>query len=469
MQKWLVKFATIDIENYWYYIYNLSIKNYYYNKIRSYTMDNNKGMNKLQEALIIVSEKLNANIYVNAIKDGMLAYLPFTFIASIFLIIAFFPIPGYAEFITKVTGLEQGIWLGKLTLVADASLGIGGLLVLLSISRNLADKMEIDGMQVQLTALVAFMVLVPLGYNDSGAFIASTYFAAQSIFISIVIAIFTAVLYRTINNKGIKIKMPESVPPAVAKPFESIIPSLIVVATFWIIRLLFDGLVGQDVFAAFNTVVGIPIQAVGGSLIGVIIAFTFAQLLWFFGIHGASIVTGVMTPVLQVLQDQNRLASEAGELATNIINQSFWDNFASIGVVGSIIAIILIAKSKQYRQMKKIAGVPYIFNVGEPTLFGVPLMMNPTYFIPLVFSNVASIVISYAAFAIGIVPIPTGLVQLPWTTPLVISGYFVTGSFAGALLQVVCLVAVTLIWLPFVKIADAEILKEENDAELKQS
>lgn len=424
-----------------------------------------KKTNKLQETLVVVSEKMNGNIYVNAIKDGMLAYLPFTFIASVFLIIAFLPIPGFANLVSNITGLEESVWIGKLLLVNDASLGIGGLLVLLSISRKLADKMEIDGMQVQLTALVAFMVLVPLGASESGTFIASSYFAAQSIFLSIVIAMSTAKIYQIIDGKGIKIKMPESVPPAVAQPFESIIPSLLIITLFWMIRLFFDGVVGADVFTTFNTVVGIPLQAVGGSIFGVIIAMVFAQLLWFFGIHGASIVTGVYTPVLQVLQDQNKMATMAGDLPQNIINQSFWDSYASIGVIGSIIAIIIIAKSKQYIQMKKIAGVPYIFNVGEPTLFGIPLMMNATYFIPLVFSNVASIVISYVAFASGIVPIPTGLVQLPWTTPLVISGYFVTGSIMGALLQVVCLVVVTLIWIPFVRIADAQILEEEQKLE----
>ncbi len=419
-------------------------------------------MDKLQSGLVKVSEKMNKNVYVNAIKDGMLAYLPFTFIASIFLIIAFFPIPGFSTLVSNITGLEEAVWMGKLLLVNDASLGVGGLLVLLAISRKLADHMNIDSIQVQLTALVSFLILIPFGSSDEGAFIAVSYFAAQSIFLAIVVSIMVAKIYQVIDGKGIKIKMPSSVPPAVSKPFESIIPSLLIVTLFWIIRLFFDGVVGLDVFETFNTVIGMPIAAIGGSLIGIIVVYIFSQLLWFFGIHGSSIVSGVMTPVLQVLQDENKVATLAGELPQNIINQSFWDNYASIGVIGSIIAIILIAKSKQYIQMKKIAGIPYIFNVGEPTLFGIPLMMNATYFIPLVFSNVASIVISYAAFATGIVPIPTGLVQLPWTTPLVLSGYFVTGSVMGALLQIVCLVVVTLIWIPFVKIADAEIVKQEE-------
>ncbi len=425
-------------------------------------MNNDQGMNKLQGLLIKVSEKMNKNIYVNAIKDGMLAYLPFTFIASIFLIIAFFPIPGFADLVSSITGLEESVWMGKLLLVNDASLGIGGLLVLLSISRKLADRMQIDDMQVQLTALVAFIILIPFGSGESGTFISTSYFAAQSIFLAIVVSIAVARIYLAIDRKGIKIKMPDSIPPAVSKPFESIIPSLIIITLFWLVRIIVDATVGTDVFEIFNTIVGVPIASIGGSLIGIIIVVIFQQLLWFFGIHGSSIVAGVMTPILQVLQDQNKVASLAGDVPQNIINQSFFDNFASIGVVGSIIAIIIIAKSKQYRQMKKIAGVPYIFNVGEPTLFGIPLMMNATYFIPLIFSNVASILISYIAFASGIVPIPTGLVQLPWTTPLVLSGYFVTGSVMGALLQITCLVVVTLIWLPFVKVADAQIIEEEK-------
>ena len=424
-------------------------------------------MDKLQEILGKVSIKLSGNLYINAIKDGMLAYMPFAFIASIFLIIAFFPIPAFTDFITNITGLETAVWQGKLALVNDASLGIGGLLVLLSISRSLADKLKINGMQVTLTAVVAFMLLVPFGSQESVKFIDVTYLGAQTIFLSILISIVTAKIYQFIDSKGIKIKMPAAVPPAVSAPFESIIPSFVVITIFWILRLVIDALSGGSALAVFNSVLGMPLQAVGGSLPGVIIVKMFSQVLWFFGIHGDSIVNGVMTPIFQVLQDANKTVSMAGGVPTNIICQRFWDSFASIGIIGSIIAIVLIAKSKRYKEMKKIAGVPYIFNVGEPTLFGIPLMMNVIYFIPFILSNVASIVISYIAFALNLVPVCTGLAQVPWTTPLIISGYLTTGSIAGSILQIVCLIAVVLIWLPFVKVADNQLVKEEAEIELK--
>ena len=255
--------------------------------------------------------------------------------------------------------------------------------------------------------------------------------------------------------------MPASVPPAVSAPFESIIPSLLAIIVFWVLRLVIDGFDGGSALAIFNAVLGAPLAAVGGSLPGAIVVKMFSQLLWFFGIHGDSIVNGVMTPIFQVLQAENQAASLAGQVPPNIICQSFWDSYASIGIIGSIIAIVLIAKSKRYIEMKKIAAVPYIFNVGEPTLFGIPLMMNVTYFIPFILSNVASILIAYGAFAIGIVPKCTGLAQVPWTTPLLISGYLATNSIMGAVLQLVCVIVVVLIWLPFVKVADTQIQKEE--------
>ncbi|OTN76343.1 hypothetical protein A5886_001420 [Enterococcus sp. 8G7_MSG3316] len=187
----------------------------------------------------------------------------------------------------------------------------------------------------------------------------------------------------------------------------------------------------------------------------------FEQFLWFFGLHGSTIVSAVVGPIHQVLEDQNRAGSIAGEIPQNIINMSFRNHFTSIGIIGSVIAILIIAKSKQYREVGKIAAGPYIFNIGEPALFGIPLMLNVNYFIPFVFANAISTIVAYVAFALSLVPVPTGLAQLPWTTPILISGYFVTGSVRGAILQLVQLIICVLIWIPFVKISDRKLYKDE--------
>lgn len=235
---------------------------------------------------------------------------------------------------------------------------------------------------------------------------------------------------------------------------------------FWIIRLILDAF-NTDAVSLINGTLGLPLILVGGSIFGVVFADLFQQILWFFGIHGSSIVSGVMTPVFQVLEDENRNLSMAGEAAVNLINQSYFTHFCGIGVIGGVIAALIVAKSKQYREISKIAIVPYVFGVGEPALFGFPMMLNFSLAIPFIITPAVSAIISYIAFAVGLVPIPTGLVQLPWTTPTIISGFLVTGSIAGSILQIVLLVVSTLIWIPFMRMGDRQMLKMEQGGEQK--
>lgn len=427
-------------------------------------------LDKLQEKLSGFAGKISANPYILAIRDGMLAYMPFTFIASIFLIFAFPPVQEIADFISSVTGVEQAVWQGKLMYVNSVTLSISGLLVSISAAKSLADKFNINSLQVILTSVVSFLLLTPQGATEAGSAIEVAKIGSEALFLAMVTAMLTAKIYKVISDKGIKIKMPSSVPPAVSAPFESIIPSFVIVFVFWVIRLLLEGFFDMSALAAINFILGIPLTRLGGSIFGVAIAKIFEQLLWFFGIHGGSIVSGVFTPVLQVLEDANKAASIAGQAPINIISSSFFTHFAGIGIVGSVIALIVVAKSKRYKEMGKIAGVPYIFNIGEPALFGIPLMLDATFFIPFVLTPAISAIISFAVFSMGLVPLPTGLVQLPWTTPPILSGYLVTGSIAGGLLQLLLLVVATAIWIPFIKMADKKIVKEESgELEVKDS
>ncbi|WP_099221547.1 PTS sugar transporter subunit IIC [Listeria costaricensis] len=419
-------------------------------------------LEKLQEKLGAFASKINKNIYVLAIRDAMMAYMPFTFIASIFLIIAYPPVQGIADFITSVIGVEQEVWQAKLLYINSVTLNISGLLVTISASKSLADRLNINAIQVILTSVVSFLLLTPQVSTETGDAIEIVKIGAQSIFLAFVVSMLSAKIYQFISNKGFKIKMPSSVPPAVSAPFESIIPSFFVITLFWIIRLLCEGIFNSNALDLINYVLGIPLTTLGGSLFGIVVAKICEQLLWFFGIHGGSLVSGVMTPILQVLEDGNKSAVIAGGDPVNIISNSFFTHFAGIGIVGAVIAIFIVAKSKRYKEMGKIAGVPYVFNIGEPALFGIPLMLNVTYFIPFVFACAVNTIIAYIAFAIGIVPLPSGLVQLPWTTPLLLSGYLVTGSVMGAILQLVEVVVATLIWIPFIKIEDRKIVSEEQ-------
>lgn len=421
----------------------------------------------IENKLLPVADKVSRNRHLAALRDGMLAYLPFTIIASIFLIIAFIPIPGYTEFITNIFN-DGGAWVGKLIYVANSTMDVGGLFVLIATAYSLAKSYDVDKLQASLTALGSFLLVTPYIAGEAGSGVPVDKIGAKAMFLAFIVAMVAVEIYRRMEQKGIVIKMPDAVPPAVAKPFASLIPAFLTIVFFWAIRLIFDIGFKSDLFTMINLIIGKPLLLLGGSLPGFIIALLFEQFLWFFGIHGGSIVSsGAMNPIWTVLEDANRLASTAGELPTNIISLSFRNSFASIGVVGAIIAIVIVAKSKQYKEVGKVGLVPYMFNIGEPVLFGVPLMLNPIYFIPLVITPAVSSLIAYFAFAANLVPIPTGLAQLPWTTPPIISGYLVTGSISGSILQIVLLIVTTLIWIPFVKMADKQICKTEAQYDKK--
>lgn len=425
---------------------------------------------KIQSIIGPFASKVNENIYITAVRDAMLAYMPFTFIGSIFLIIAFFPIPQVTEFITTVLGTaDASVWQGKLLYVNDATLAIGGLIVVISMAKSLAEKLKTNVLQCILTALVSFLVVTPLNVVEGTNFLDITKVSAQSIFLAITIGLTSTIIYKKVEQKGIKIKMPDSVPPAVSGPFESVIPSFLVVLVFFIIRLILESGFNSDALTLINGFLGKPLTILGGSIFGMVVVKIFEQFLWFFGLHGASIVQAVMDPIHQVLEDQNRVASLAGEIPSNIISMSFRNQFASVGVIGAIIAILIVAKSKQYKEVGKIAGVPYIFNIGEPALFGIPLMLNFSYILPFVFSNALTTIVAYVAFYLKLVPIPTGLAQVPWTVPPIISGYLVTGSVRGSILQIVLIIVATLIWLPFVKAADKKIYNGELQEEKQET
>ncbi|WP_456009206.1 PTS sugar transporter subunit IIC [Clostridium butyricum] len=416
----------------------------------------------LERKLMPLADKVGKQRHLSAVKDGMLAYVPFTIIASIFLIIAYVPIPAYQNLITNLLGVESPeVWQGKLLYVSNATMDVGGLYVLIAATYSLAKSYNINKLQSILTALGCFLIVTPYAATEAGNMLSITRVGAQAMFLALIVCIISVEIYRRVEEKGLTIKMPAAVPPAVAKPFESIIPALLSITVFFVLRLIFEITLQSDLFTVINLIIGKPLLLLGGTLPGIILSLLFEQLLWFFGLHGGSIVQGAMTPIWTVLEDANRLASVAGEVPPNIISLSFRNSFASIGIVGAIIALVIVAKSKQYKEIGKVAAVPYVFNIGEPTLFGIPLMLNPIYFVPLVITPSISAVISYAAFATKLVPLPTGLAQLPWTTPPIVSGYLVTGSIRGALLQVVLLVVVTLIWIPFIKMADRKICREE--------
>ena len=208
-----------------------------------------------------------------------------------------------------------------------------------------------------------------------------------------------------------------------------------------------------------------PLLVLGNTLGAVLVAMGFQHFFWFFGINGGSVVGAVYNPILKILSAENLEAFKAGVEIPNIITGQFQDMFATFGGAGStlslLIAMVLICKSKRIKSLGKLSVLPGIFGINEPIIFGLPIMLNPILLVPFVLVPTVNIIITYFCMASGLVPLTNG-VQLPWTTPIIFSGFLTTG-WQGAVLQVILLILGVFMYIPFIKMLDNQYLKEEEE------
>ena len=294
--------------------------------------------------------------------------------------------------------------------------------------------------------------------------IATDYLGAKGLFAAMIIALIGARIYIAVVKAGWVIKLPDSVPPNVANSFSSLIPAAIVV-TFW---LIVAALCSFTSYGSLHNMVFTIIQSnlmrfMGDNLI----SFTFFQfmtnLLWFFGLHGGNIVGSITNPIYTPLSLENLAAFEAGEeTMPYIISGAFGKTFI-FGGVGSMFGLAILmcffSKSQQYKTLGKLSLPTTFFFINEPLLFGIPIVLNPLFFIPLMLITPLLGVVSYFVMKIGIVPIPHG-VQIPWTTPPVIDG-FLQGGFGLAVWELIMVLASIVLWYPFFKLGDKKALEEE--------
>ncbi|HCL5073763.1 TPA: PTS cellobiose transporter subunit IIC [Salmonella enterica] len=419
----------------------------------------------IERRLLPMAMKIEGNDYLSAIKDGFIRIMPFLIIGSFFLLIANLPIPGYNEFIIRLFGEK---FIGQLNYILDATYSIMALLVIVSTSISLAKRWQLNEISCALISLVSFLVITPykLPQENGGAIsdvIPVFALGAQGLFLSLIVTLAAVRLYRLFDHPRLTIKMPDSVPPAVSNSFSSLIPSFLIVLLFWLLRLVFEmtsfGTVQEMIFNVLQA----PMMKLGNSLPSQMVAEFFISFFWFFGLHGDSIVTAIMGPIWRSLTLENLQAMKNGLPPVNIITQQFRDVFLICGGTGFTLAMLLVmlfkAKSKRMREIAKLATPAAVFNINEPIIFGVPIALNPVLLIPFVLVPVVLCVITYSAMSWGILPLTSGL-EVPWTTPIFISGFLICG-WKGMLFQALNLIVAMAIYYPFVMTLDKQYLRDE--------
>lgn len=428
----------------------------------------------MEKHVVPIAAKIGGEPHLAAIRDGFVTIIPVIIIGA--LGILFNNLTNahwYVSFMSSIFGEGWKGWGGN---VWNASYGIMSLLVCFTIAYHLTRSKGKDGLASGVVSVGVFVLfIVNIASTTNVGFLGT-----DGLLLAIVIALIVSDLMCVLmGNPKLLIKMPDGVPPAVAKSFASLFPTMIVVGGAGIIQELYLKFhTGMILPALFNKWIQTPLQGIVSSFWGILILILVIQILWFFGLHGSNMMFPIVQGVLFPLTIANMQAIEHGEKAKYIINDQFMNSFCNMGGSGLticlIIAIFIVNKksSAQQKMIGKLGIAPAIFNINEPVIFGLPICLDPIYVVPFVCAPLINAVIAYLTMVGGLVPYPT--LEVFWTMPPILSGVLGTRSWQGGVLAAILLVIDVLIYIPFVLVAanrDKEVAEAavEKEQEMEMS
>lgn len=441
-----------------------------------------KFSNILDEKLASPMARLAEQRHLRAVRDGIIATLPLIIVASMFLVIGFLPNQLPQDWAIAVWIKDHA---GDILLPHRVSMFIMTLYAVFGIGYSLAKSYDLDGLSGAIISELAYLLtIVPqVGPEASeavtnlansnvelseyieqvpqGWLMPMANLGSAGMFVGIISAIVAVEIYRLFMQKGLTIKMPPQVPESVARSFESLIPTAVVMLLFatismWL-KIDLHGIIGKLIS---------PLVSASDTLTSVLILVFLQSFFWIFGIHGASIVGTVARPLWLMLIDQNAQAFAAGEAIPNVAAEPFYQWFIYIGGAGATLglAILLLFRSKSTygKTLGKTAIIPAIFNINEPMIFGAPIVLNPILMIPFVVIPMILAVIAWIATKLGLVG--RVITIAPWTLPGPIGAFFATGDIRAAILNIVLIILSIIMYYPFFKMYDNKLYKEEHES-----
>ena len=405
---------------------------------------------------------------VVALKDGLLYTMPLTIVGSVFLLLANFPVPAVVNWFDSMGCIDP------LNQVYDATFNIIALTGVIGIAYKYVKNEGYEALNAGVLAAVTFILTTDsFVVTESGEIVSNvinkTWTAGQGMISAIIIGLLVGWIYSWFMKNDIRIKMPAGVPEGVANSFTALIPGFVIVTGATLIYSFFKFVLDTTFIEAVYAFIQTPLQGLTDSLGGVIVMSLMIPFLWFFGIHGSTIVGGIIGSVLTANSLANQAILDSGMALTienggRIVTQQFLDQFINVTgagmTIGLVIYMIFFAKSAQCKELGRLGGVPGLFNINEPILFGTPIVMNPFLAIPFIAMPVISGLILYFSIAVGLVPMFGG-VMVPWTTPPIVSGFLV-GGWKMAVLQTAILALSFFVYLPFIRKIDKMNLQSEK-------
>lgn len=399
--------------------------------------------NKLSEPLT----KLANQRHLSAVKNGMMVTLPLTIIGSIFVLISAFPNNAWKKIIEPYAGV-----LGTLNTV---TIGIVAVVAAGSVAYYFAKEytdVEVNPVITAFTSISAFLLAT---VTDEYA-INTGLFGTKGLFTAIIIALLTGTIIHFFIKKNIVIKFPDTVPPLVSSSFTSLIPATVVLLFIWFMRCVLGFNINDTLMSIFS-----PFVFALNTLPGFLVFMLIRSLLWSVGIHGGAVLA-VADPIFLTMFGENLLAYQAGTLPP-FITASGFTMFVFLGGGGATLPLVLLmmrSKEKGFKTLGRLCLPGSVFEINEPVVFGVPLVMNPLMIIPYTLTTLTLSTGSYILMMLNIIGRP--VVQIPWTTPPLMSHYLVTGGDWRAVVWGVFSLAIAgLIYYPFFKAMEKQRLSGE--------
>lgn len=416
-----------------------------------------KLMDRIQQFIMPFSEKISSIKYLQAVAETMQVLIPVTVVGSFAALFAFIDIGPWQSFLAANPTVAM-IFMNTQSLTLSCIALYVVMILPYRYATHLGMKESINMVPL---SVAAFFLLTPTELYTA---IPTAWLGHKGMFSALVIAFAVTRISKLFVDKNITIKMPAGVPKFVEDTFTVLIPSFVILLVGATAGKLLEATAAGSIHNLIYTTIQIPLQGIGLSFGGLLVTEILMTVFMYAGIHGSTAVP-YMTPLLATANAENLSALAAGQPLPNLVNTGLMNSIQAGGIgatLGLGIILLIFAKSARFKQLSRMAIVPQIFNIGEPLLFGIPIMLNPMLFIPYLGGVLANTFIAYFSVASGIIAPFTGT-DVSWTVPLIFQGLLGNSKpLHGVLLQVVILAVDMLIWYPFVKIIDKQALKEEG-------
>lgn len=407
-------------------------------------------------------EKISRNIYLRAIRDGFIAGMPVILFSSIFILIAYVPNAWGFHWSKDIETFLMTPYSYSMGILAFFVGGTTTKALTDSMNRDLPATNQINFLSTMLASMVGFLLMAAEPAKEGGFLTAFT--GTKGLLTAFIAAFVTVNVYKVCVKNNVTIRMPEEVPPNISQVFKDLIPFTVSVVLLYGFELIVKGTLGVTVAESIGTLLA-PLFSAADGYLGITLIFGAYAFFWFVGIHGPSIVEPAIAAITYANIDANLHLIQAGQHADKVITSGTQMFIVTMGGTGATLIVpflfMWICKSERNRAIGRASVDPTFFGVNEPILFGAPIVLNPIFFVPFIFAPIVNVWIF--KFFVDTLNMNSFSANLPWVTPgplgIVLGTNFQILSFILAGLLVV---VDTIIYYPFVKVYDEQILEEER-------